>query len=399
MEKETESELAKSNFLARMSHEMRTPLNAIIGMSTIAQTSSDLMKIHSCLVKINEASAHLLGMINDILDLAKIAEGNLKLINAEFDLIQMLRKITDSQKFMLDAKKLQLVLDFDPDLPEIIVGDEQRLAQVLDNFLSNAVKFTHPEGIITLTVKKLVETEKTCTLSMSVSDTGIGISKDKLKTIFMLFEQVDGSIARKYGGSGMGLAISASIVYLMGGEIRVASEPGKGSYFGFDVTFETGSNKAAKAVSSAKTRAGETLQARKLRFEGISILLAEDVEINRDIVTGLLEDSGLSIDIAEDGMEALQKYKAAPLKYALILMDVHMPGMDGLEAARQIRAFEKASKIQYEQIPITAMTANVYNDDIEKCLAAGMTSHLSKPINYDELMIQLEKYLNVRHTK
>ena len=404
-EKEVASDLAKSNFLARMSHEMRTPLNAIIGMSTIAQASSDLEKIAHCLTKINEASVHLLAMINGILDMAKIEAGNMKLFNAEFNLPRMLGKICENPKFTLDAKKLTLEADIDADLPETIVADEQRLTQVLDNLLSNAIKFTPPEGNIRLSVRKLTENESSCTLGIEVADNGIGMPPEKLKQAFFSFEQADGGMDRKYGGAGLGLPICVNIVNLMGGNIRAESEPGKGSVFGFEITVETGSGKAGVKRPAPEM---DKAQDGKSGLSGSSILFAEDVEINREIVLALLEDSGIAIDCAENGRQALEMYRTSPSKYNLILMDLHMPEMDGLEATRQIRVFEASQKNRTSfakgetrsyngdlrrQIPIIAMTANVFKDYVQKCLDAGMTSHLGKPIDFDELMKELNKHL------
>ena len=405
--KEKESDLTKTNFLARMSHEMRTPLNAIIGMCTIAQSSTEPEKIVSCLEKINEASLHLLGMINDVLDIVKIEAGNFSLTNAEANLPQILQKATMTKRFSLDAKKQNLILDFDPKLPETIIIDEQRLMQVLENLLSNAIKFTPPEGTITLSVKNLKEESLSSTLEITVSDTGIGISKEGLKTIFTYFEQVDGGMSRKYGGSGTGLTISGAIVKLMGGEITVSSEPGKGSSFSFTITVEKKTYPALDDSSAGRT----TIQEASL--SGFTILLAEDVEINREIVISILEDSRVTIDCAENGLEAVEKYKASPSKYDLILMDIHMPEMDGYMATTQIRALEAelwAKSMEFPsdrgsvetrsydrdlrgQIPIIAMTANVFKDDVEKCLACGMTSHLGKPINHEDLMKTLDFYL------
>ena len=394
-EDDTESGRAKSNFLARMSHEMRTPLNAIIGMSTIAQTSDDPERVAHCLTKINEASIHLLGMINDVLDMAKIEAGKLMLTHAEFNFAQMLKKVIEINRFTLDAKKQILNLHLDPGLPETIVSDEQRLAQVLDNFLSNAIKFTPPEGTIDLSVKKLNEDNKTCTLEMKVTDSGIGISDEELKKIFTLFEQADGGMARKYGGTGLGLPISASIVHLLGGNIHLDSQPGKGSSFSFKITVDLGERKSMEDNSLQGETAGE--QDQRPDFSGHTILLVEDVEINREIVISLLEDTGIIIDCAENGLQAVELYKAAPEKYGVIFMDIHMPEMDGYEATRQIRALEQErlgpDLEKDRQIPIIAMTANVFKDDVEKCLAAGMTYHLGKPIEFDGLMNQLNKFL------
>jgi len=390
---ENEAGLAKSNFLARMSHEMRTPLNAIIGMSTIAQTSDDLEKIAGCLKKINEASLHLLGMINDVLDMAKIEAGRMKLINEEFNLHQMLRRTSETRKFTLDAKKQSLDLDFDVNLPETIIADEQRLIQVLDNFLSNAVKFTPPEGTIRFSVKKLKGDEKTCTLEIKISDTGIGIPADELDKIFVLFEQGDGGMARKYGGSGLGLPICASIIHLMGGTIQVDSQPGKGSAFKFDITVGNGSCKDRN--DSPAAMAGNDAAQNQPTFAKYSILIVDDVEINREIVTSYLEDTGIKMDCAENGLKAVELFKANFEEYGAILMDIHMPEMDGYEATRQIRAFEKEQSAPgiCRQVPIIAMTANVFKDDVEKCMAVGMTHHIGKPIDYEELIKQLSGYL------
>jgi CheY-like chemotaxis protein len=383
------SGLAKSNFLARMNHEMRTPLNAIIGMCTIANASDNIEKITGCLAKINEASIHLLGMINDVLDIAKIEAGSLQLGSAEFNPAQMLKKSSEKIRFTMDAKKQNLILNIDPDLPENIVSDEQRLSQVLDNLLSNAVKFTPPEGTITLSVKSIKRAAgSTCTLEVEVSDTGIGVSEEDQEKIFALFEQADGGTDRKYGGSGLGLHISSSIVRLMGGKIRLDSVPGKGSAFSFGITVEQGGTPAEKTAGAP----GEIGQ--KAKFAGFSILLAEDVEINREIVTALLEDTGIAIDCAENGLQAVEMFKSSPAKYSLILMDIHMPEMDGFEATRQIRAHEAGGTTGFPgSIPIVAMTANVFKEDVDKCLAAGMTSHLGKPVDFAELMKELERYL------
>ena len=392
-EDENEAGLAKSNFLARMSHEMRTPLNAIIGMSTIAQTSDDLEKIANCLKKINEASLHLLGMINDVLDMAKIEAGKMKLINEEFNLLNMLRRTSETRKFTLDAKKQNLDLDFDANLPETIVADEQRLIQVLDNFLSNAVKFTPPEGTIRFSVKKLKGDEKTCTLEIKISDTGIGIPADELDKIFVLFEQGDGGMARKYGGSDLGLPICASFIHLMGGTIQVDSQPGKGSTFRFEITVDMGSTKSP--ADSLTTTAGNNAAQNQPIFAEHAVLIVDDVEINREIVISYLEDTGINMDCAENGLKAVEFFKANSEKYGAILMDIHMPEMDGYEATRQIRAFEKEHSAPgaVRQVPIIAMTANVFKDDVEKCMAVGMTHHIGKPIDYEELIKQLSGYL------
>jgi PAS domain S-box-containing protein len=388
-EQAEQSSRAKGTFLARMSHEMRTPLNAIIGMTTIARSSGELEKMEYCLAKIDEASVHLLGVINDILDMSKIEAGKFELHSACFNMGEMIRRTANVMAFRIDEKKQNFVLDLDGTLPEYIVSDEQRLAQVLTNLLANAVKFTPSEGTITLSIKKAGEEDNSCTIRMEVSDTGIGIPPEQRKKLFTLFEQGDGSIARKYGGTGLGLAIVKSIIELMGGEIDVESEAGKGSAFFFTITVERGEPVPMEAPLPESGEKAEGEEAPK--YSGCHILLAEDVEINREIVLSLLEDTGAIIDCAENCLRATEMFKAAPSKYNIIFMDIHMPEMDGYEATRHIREFEKESG--HPAVPIIAMTANVFREDIEKCLAAGMNDHLGKPIDLGELFKKMDAFL------
>jgi CheY-like chemotaxis protein len=390
-EQAEQSSRAKGTFLARMSHEMRTPLNAVIGMTTIARSSGEMEKMEYCLSKIDEASVHLLGVINDILDMSKIEAGKFELSPARFNLEQMIRRTVNVMAFKVDEKKQNLVVDFDRNLPEYIVSDEQRLAQVLTNLLANAVKFTPPEGTITLSVKNLAGQDNFCTIRVEVADTGIGIAPEQRKKLFTLFEQGDGSIARKYGGTGLGLAIVKNIVELMGGEIGVESEQGKGSVFFFTIAVEKAEPVPAAALPEWEDKAGEDEEEKALRYSGRCILLAEDVEINREIVMSLLEDTGVSIDCAENGRQAVEMYKASPSKYNMVFMDIHMPEMDGYEAARCIRDFEKEQG--FKAVPVVAMTANVFREDVEKCIAAGMNDHIGKPIDLNELLKKMDIYL------
>ncbi|GHV66227.1 hypothetical protein AGMMS49928_00390 [Spirochaetia bacterium] len=378
-----QSSQAKSNFLSRMSHEMRTPMNAIIGMTTIAQAAGgDTGKIASCLTKINEASIHLLGVINDILDMSKIEAGKFEISPAEFDFGRMIDRVVGVINFRIEEKKQQFIIDIDKEIPPRIIGDEQRLAQIIANLLSNAAKFTPGEGTITLQVKQLSRQDKFCDLRFSVADTGIGITKEQMGRLFSLFEQADGTIARRFGGTGLGLSISKNIVELMGGKIWVESEPDKGSIFIFDVTLEEG---AAAAEAPGKAEDDNDND-----FSGRHIILAEDVEINREIVISLLEDTKIEIECAENGIEAVKLFRAAPEKYDLIFMDIHMPEMDGYEAAETIRAMDME---RAKTIPIIAMTANVFKEDVEKCLVAGMNGHLGKPLNIEEVLSTLNVYL------
>ncbi|MDR3176101.1 MAG: response regulator [Desulfovibrio sp.] len=506
---------AKSDFLANMSHEMRTPMNAIIGMTAIAKTSSDVERKIYCLNKIEEASTHLLGVINDILDMSKIEANRFELSPEVFNFEKMLQKVVNVVNFRVEEKQQTFTVRIDRDIPGFLVGDDQRLAQVVANLLSNAVKFTPERGEVRLDTRLIRQEERQCTVEVAVSDTGIGISPEQQHLLFTSFSQADSGITRKFGGTGLGLAISRSIVEMMGGSIRVDSEPGRGSTFTFrfdaGVADDEGRDQAKKLrrrdlrvlvvddapevleyftdilqrfgvacdtaangeealgligdkgnygmyfvdwdmpgmsgielaglisgdadqdalvvmISSAEwssiekeARAAgvkrflpkplfpsavfdciaaylgtdEALAEREeeqqpMQFAGRRVLLAEDVEVNREIVLALLEPTGLDIDCAVNGAVALRLFSAAPEKYSMIFMDVQMPEMDGYEAARRIRALDAP---RAAAVPIIAMTANVFREDIERCLAAGMNDHIGKPLNFEEVFAKLGKYL------
>jgi PAS domain S-box-containing protein len=530
MDKERQKEAAeaasraKSAFLANMSHEIRTPMNAIIGMVTIGKTASSIERKNYCLTKIEDASNHLLGVINDILDMSKIEANKFELAPVEFDLEKMLQGVVNVINFRVDEKKQKLSVYIDRSIPRTLTGDDQRIAQVITNLLSNAVKFTPEQGAITLSVR-LVQTEKNlCTLQVSVSDTGIGITPEQQKKVFQSFEQAESDTTRKYGGTGLGLAISKSIVEMMGGTIWVESEPGKGAVFSFTIQAQRGKEEKHYALSGdinlgnvriltvdddpdiltyfleitrefglpcdtalsgekalelisqkngyhiyfidwkmpgmdgiqlageikkreheesvvimisaaewsaiaeeAKAAGVDKFLSKPLFpstiaevineclgvdekqvekskavdiagiFAGRRILLVEDVDINREIVQTLLEPTQLEIDCAENGAEAVRMFTETPDRFDMILMDVQMPEMDGYEATRRIRALEKDNAVRSERVsrvPIIAMTANVFKEDIEKSLAAGMDSHVGKPLNFEEVMNRLHLYLD-----
>ncbi|MDR3130709.1 MAG: response regulator [Treponema sp.] len=375
---------AKSNFLANMSHEMRTPLNAVIGMAEIGRAAQDIEKKNYCLDRIKNASAHLLNVISDILDMSKIEAGKLDLSITDFDFTAMLNRIINVLAFKIEEKKLVLDMVVDPAIPSVIATDEQRLAQVIANLLSNAVKFTPEGGSITIGAKLLSENKNGCRIEIIIADTGIGISSEQKKKLFHAFEQADNSISRKYGGTGLGLIISKRIVELMNGRIRVESESGKGSSFIFTIHASRCSGENAESPSGNAAPGIENC------IEGCRILLAEDVELNREIVKSVLEPSGAIIEEAANGREAVEKFIAAPESFSLILMDIQMPEMGGYEATRLIRAVEAQNA---KTIPIIAMTANVFKDDIEQCIAAGMNDHLGKPLNFNRLIAVLRRYL------
>jgi signal transduction histidine kinase/DNA-binding response OmpR family regulator/HAMP domain-containing protein len=506
---------AKSDFLANMSHEIRTPMNAIIGMTTMAKSTGDVERKDYCLGKIGDASSHLLGVINDILDMSKIEANKFELSIAEFDFEKMLQKVVNVINFRVEEKNQVLMVHLDEAIPGMLIGDDQRLAQVITNLLSNAVKFTPEKGHIHLDARLLNEENGICTIQLDVTDSGIGISDEQRSRLFTSFEQADSGISRKFGGTGLGLAISKRIVEMMGGSITVESELGKGATFsftirvlrgdeeepksdkkgdwkdvrilavdddaetrdqmsaimrshgiacelaasgedalrltegdgGFDICFvdwkihdmawkdlaselkERGCCNIVIMISCAECSeieeeariAGIGKLLRKPLFPsaivdcinecleegsivgqkaedvrnipnlaGHSIILAEDVEINREIVLSFLEPTSLAIDCAENGVEAIRIFSENPQKYDLIFMDIQMPEMDGYEATRRIRALDLEGA---SSVPIIAMTANVFREDIERCLAAGMNDHIGKPLEVDELMNKLRKYL------
>ncbi|MDR1728171.1 MAG: response regulator [Acidobacteriota bacterium] len=518
---------AKSTFLANMSHEMRTPLNAVVGMTAIGKSAADAERKDYCFEKIEDASRHLLGIINDVLDMSKIDANKLELSLVDFNFEKMLQRVVTVVNFRVEQKQQKFLAHIDRRIPEVVRGDDQRLAQVITNLLSNAVKFTPDEGTVSLDAKLVKEDEGRCVVQVSVSDTGIGIAPEQQALLFQSFQQADSNTTRKYGGTGLGLVISKRIVEKMGGDIWIDSTPGKGSTFAFTVALERvstrnlrlhlgpevnrenirimavdddpdmlghfreimerfelpcdlasggeealalrrkngpyniyfvdwrmpgmdglevsrriremdagGSNSIIVMISAveweviAEQARGigvdryiakplfpsaiadcviECLGPRPLAseenekpevgiFRGKRILLAEDVEINREIVLTLLKNSGIGIDVAFDGEEAVRMFCDHPGRYDLVFMDMQMPRMDGCEAARQIRAFEakrrqEAPDAAQKAVPIISMTANVFQEDIEKCLAAGMDGHVGKPLDFSEVMHILKNHL------
>ncbi|MDR2553462.1 MAG: response regulator [Treponema sp.] len=408
---------AKSEFLANMSHEMRTPMNAIIGMTSIAKAADVIEKKDYCLSKIEDASSHLLGVINDILDMSKIEANKFELSLAEFNFEKTIHKAVNVVIFRMEEKKQHFSLHLGENIPQTLWGDDQRLTQVITNLLSNSAKFTPDGGNISLMGRCTGEEEapgggRICTIQIDVADSGIGISPEQKGRLFRSFEQADSNTSRKFGGTGLGLAISKRIVEMMNGEIWVESESGRGAVFSFTVKMRAGTAAAGRSLPGDTPKTvpakdvpapggGQTPGAEPPPdFTGKTLLLAEDIDINREIVLALLEPMGLVIDCAENGKEALEKYRAAPEKYDLVFMDIQMPEMDGYEAARGIRKFEteQAEKglpvsRSGSGVPIIAMTANVFKEDVEKSLASGMNSHLGKPLDMDAVLEKLREYL------
>ena len=514
----------KSAFLANMSHEIRTPMNAIIGMTYIGKNANDIPRKDYCLDKIENASQHLLGVINDILDMSKIEANMFELSYDEFNFEKMLQNVINIIGFRADEKKQIISVYVDKSIPRMLIGDDQRLAQVITNLLGNAVKFTPEKGTIKIDTRFVSEINGVYTVRISITDSGIGISEDQQKQLFKAFKQADSRVARKFGGTGLGLAISKNIIELMGGKIELESEQGKGSSFSFEFKAKRGFKKVLSlseaginwnnisvmavdddieilnyfkdvmqsfgancdTASSAKEALSYIeddrkyhiyfidwmmpdmdgiMLARELKakskfpddvviimitaaewssvaddarkagidkflskplfpssiadaiaesigvvqqsseeekadysgiFKGYKILLAEDVDINREIIEVLVEPTLLEMDSAVNGFEAVLMFEKNHDKYDFVLMDVQMPEMDGYEATRRIRRIEEGLKNanpEYTPVPIIAMTANVFREDIEKCLECGMNGHIGKPLDVNEFFDTLRKYL------
>ena len=517
-EKAEAASRAKSDYLSNMSHEIRAPINAVMGMTTIGKSAADKERKDYCFSRIDEASKHLLGVINNILDISKIEAGKMELAFEDFNFEEMLQTAVHVIQYKANEKRIKLSARIDKRIPAFLFGDEQRLAQVVTNLIGNAVKFTPEKGSVFLEAEYLGDKSEGQEIKISVRDTGIGITLQQQAILFASFQQAAADTSRKYGGTGLGLAISKNIIEMMGGNIWLESEMLKGSTFSFVVTLKEGKNpehytthdifqpenitalvcesdplnmkyytdilsnagilcKKASSVEDVFRRIGQDTHydiyffdaempgfdsldlakfisprwaASKTRavlicaphqwndieetarnagiirhlpqpvfpstmigmvteildsaqrdtvdnkntitdqFEGYKLLLVDDVEINREIVIALLEPTRISIDCAVNGLEAVEKFTSGQDDYNLIFMDVNMPEMNGYEATQAIRALNTP---QAKNIPIIAMTASVFRENITQCLEAGMNDHVGKPLDFNEVLDSLRRYL------
>ena len=392
LEAAEEASRAKTVFLSNMSHEIRTPMNAIIGLDSIALSNPNIpQETREELEQIGVSAKHLLGIINDILDMSRIESGRLALTDGEFAIAKTLEQVNTIIGGQCSDKGIDYECHVKGELADYYIGDDMKLRQVMINVLGNAVKFTPAGGKVTFTVEEVARAAGMSTLQLTVADTGIGISEDYLPKIFEAFSQEDSSAANKYGSTGLGLSITKNLVELMGGTISVQSEKGVGTTFTLTVTLANSDRHDEAAAGDGSAAGGHT------HLEGRRVLLAEDVEVNAEIMVVLLDMHGMEADVAENGQVAVDKFAShEPGYYSAVLMDMRMPVMNGLEATEAIRGMDRADAAR---IPIIALTANAFDEDVQRSMQAGLDAHLSKPVEADALFATLEALIEQREQK
>ena len=392
LEAAEEASRAKTVFLSNMSHEIRTPMNAIIGLDSIALSNPNIpQETREELEQIGVSAKHLLGIINDTLDMSRIESGRLALTDGEFAIAKTLEQVNTIIGGQCSDKGIDYECHVKGELADYYIGDDMKLRQVMINVLGNAVKFTPAGGKVTFTVEEVARAAGMSTLQLTVADTGIGISEDYLPKIFEAFSQEDSSAANKYGSTGLGLSITKNLVELMGGTISVQSEKGVGTTFTLTVTLANSDRHDEAAAGDGSAAGGHT------HLEGRRVLLAEDVEVNAEIMVVLLDMHGMEADIAENGQVAVDKFAShEPGYYSAVLMDMRMPVMNGLEATEAIRGMDRADAAR---IPIIALTANAFDEDVQRSMQAGLDAHLSKPVEADALFATLEALIEQREQK
>ncbi len=376
---ETVNKVSKTLFLSNMSHEIRTPLNAIIGMTNIAIRSEMKDETKKCLDNIKNASYTLLDIVNNATDISKLEVDELELSKEYFEIEVLLDNIYNIIGIKAGEKQQEVVFSIDANVPRFYIGDALRLTQAIINILNNAIKFSDEYSKIYLNVGVTTIVNNMASLNITISDEGIGMSEEQISKIFNPFEQGDNRFARKFGGAGLGLAISKQIVQLMNGEIKIDSEEGKGSTFTILVKI--------KIAECENYKAEEELNIENVDFNDINILLVDDVELNREIVKSILEHTRINIDEATDGYESVDKFSKNPDKYDMIIMDIQMPELDGYSATELIRK-------QNKDIPIIALSAHAFKEDEEKSIAIGMNDHIKKPVDGKILVEKILQYVN-----
>ena len=375
---------AKTSFLSNVSHEIRTPMNAIIGLNNIAMndpTASD--KVKEYLEQIGASSQHLLEIINDILDMGRIESGRMTIRKEEFSFLRALEQVNTIISGQCRDKGISYICEINDNVGDYYIGDAMKLKQVIINILGNAVKFTPEGGTIHFSVEECARYERMATLRMIFTDTGIGMNKDFLPHIFDAFSQEDASSTSKYGSTGLGMPITKSLVELMNGNILVESEKGVGTTFTVTVTLESSDRKSSQTDDPVP-------ESRPVQHKDRRILLAEDVSINAQIMMIMLETRNIKVDHAENGKAAVELFEEhEPGYYDAILMDMRMPEMDGLEATKIIRATDREDA---KKIPIIALTANAFDEDVQRSIQAGLNAHLSKPVEPDLLFEKLDSF-------